>query len=363
MKRAFPVAGAVALLILTACSPDPGPGGGGGSSSTSGGATGNGGGNAAGAGGNGAGATGGAAVGTGGASGAAGTGASGGASSDSGGAPGAGGAGSGTGGSDSGGGEDAASAGDDAGPVTAPPTAGDRSAGCGAGKGLPEGDATIMAAGLARRYRVHLPKGYGKDRAWPLVLALHPNGGAGIGFFDADSRPVRTLLADKAILILPLARPLDGGWDWRGNLPSDLAYFDALLTLVKTEMCVDTGRIFSLGFSGGASFSGVLGCRRTDIRAIATAGAVSYFDAKDCVGNPAAWIAIGKGELEAGRTAFRDFWRNRAACQPGSMAVPPSPCVAYTCPADRPVHYCEHPAGHIWPDFASQAAVDFFLKF
>jgi poly(3-hydroxybutyrate) depolymerase len=239
----------------------------------------------------------------------------------------------------------------------------DRSPGCAEGKILLDGEVTITTAGLQRKFRVHPPKGYSKDRAWPLVLALHPNGGAGIGFFDTDSRPVRSLLAERAILVLPLARPLGGGWDWRGDLPSDLAYFEALLTLVKTEMCVDTKRIFSLGFSGGASFSGVLGCRRNDIRAIATAGAVSYFDAKDCVGNPAAWIAIGKGELEAGRTAFRDFWRNRATCQPASMPVPPSPCVAYACPADRPVHYCEHPAGHIWPDFASQAAVDFFLKF
>jgi hypothetical protein len=118
-----------------------------------------------------------------------------------------------------------------------------------------------------------------------------------------------------------------------------------------------------LGFSGGASFSGVLGCRRDDIRAIATAGAVSYFDPKDCVGHPAAWIAIGKGELEPGRTAFRDFWRNRPPCQATTMPVEPAPCVGYACPADSPVVYCEHPAGHIWPDFASQAAVNFFLKF
>lgn len=249
------------------------------------------------------------------------------------------------------------------GPVPGAGEPGGRSMGCGAGQGLPEGDGTIMAAGLSRKYRVYLPKQYSKDRAWPLVLALHPNGGAGIGFFDSDARPVRSLLADKAILILPLARPLGGGWDWRGDLPADLDYFEALLTRAKTELCIDTARIFSLGFSGGASFSGVLGCRRSDIRAIATAGAVSYFDAKDCVGNPAAWIAIGEGELLAGRTAFRDFWRMRATCQTTSMPVEPSPCIAYSCPADRPVHYCQHPGGHIWPSFASKAAVDFFLEF
>jgi polyhydroxybutyrate depolymerase len=273
-------------------------------------------------------------------------------------------AGDGSGGAGSGSGDAAAETGsapgDSGDPVTGTP---DRSAGCGAGQGLPEGDAMIMVGGMNRQYRVHLPKGYSKDRAWPLVLALHPNGGAGIGYFDSAGRSIAALMADKGIVILPLARPMGGGWDWRGNLPADLAYFDALLTKVKTELCIDTKRIFSLGFSGGGSFSGVLGCRRSDIRAIATGGAVSYFDPKDCVGNPAAWITIGNGEVEAGRTNFRDFWRNRATCMPASMPVDPSPCIGYTCPADRPVHFCSHPGGHVWPSFASQAAVDFFSKF
>ena len=91
-------------------------------------------------------------------------------------------------------------------------------------------------------------------------------------FFRRDDQPVRRSLADRSVLILPLARPMGSGWDWRGNLPADLAFFDALITRVKSQLCIDNKRIFSLGFSGGGSFSGVLGCRRTDIRAIASAG-------------------------------------------------------------------------------------------
>ena len=239
---------------------------------------------------------------------------------------------------------------------------GARSAGCTDGQGLTEGDGTIVAAGLDRQYRVRLPRAYSKERAWPLVLALHPNGDAGIGFFDGDARPVRSMLADRAVLIVPLARPMGGGWDWRGNLPADLAFFEALLTRVKSQLCIDTQRIFSMGFSGGGSFSGVLGCHRTDIRAIAVAGGVRYFEPRDCVGTPAAWVAIGQGELTASRTAYRDFWRSLASCETNSTPAEPSPCIAYSCPAGRPVHYCQHPGGHVWPDFASQAAVDFFLK-
>ena len=40
---------------------------------------------------------------------------------------------------------------------------------------------------------------------------------------------------------------------------------------------------------------------------------------------PAAWIAIGQGELIAGRTAFRDFWRSRAMCQTHVDAGPAFP--------------------------------------
>ena len=240
--------------------------------------------------------------------------------------------------------------------------AGAMSAGCGMPGGLPEGPATLAVGGATRSYTLRLPAGYTGDRAWPLVLALHPNGGSGVGYWDGTggARPLRALLKDKAVLVLPVARPAGGGFDWRGDLPADIAYFAALLDRLEGKLCVDTGHVFAMGFSGGASFAGVLGCVRSDIRAIATAGAVTYFDAKTCVGTPAAWVAIGQGELIPAREQFRDFWRMRAGCQATSSAVAPAACVAYACPPATPVHYCAHPGGHEWPSFGTQAAVSFF---
>jgi polyhydroxybutyrate depolymerase len=218
--------------------------------------------------------------------------------------------------------------------------------------------------GLMRRYRLHLPAGYSNARAWPLVLALHPNGGSGIGYWDATTgeRAVRTVVRDKAILVLPLARGTTD-WDWRGNLPADLAYFEALLTRLKVSLCVDERRIFAMGFSGGGSFSGVLGCQRQDIRAIAVGGAVIYYEPANCPGKAAAWVTIGQGELIAGREAFRDDWRKRNQCQTGSMPTAPTGCVAYTCPPESPVHYCTHGGGHEWPSFGTEAAWNFFSRF
>lgn len=237
--------------------------------------------------------------------------------------------------------------------------------GCAVGTDLAEGLAALEMAGVTRHFIVRLPDGYSKARRWPLVLALHPNGNSGLRYWDAvdGERPLRPLLRDKAVLVLPEARPKDKGWDWRGDLPADLAYFEALIARVKSGLCIDTARIFSMGFSGGGSFSSVLGCHRRDIRAIAIGGAVAYFKPEDCVGHPPAWITIGQGELVPARESLRDFWRDREGCSATTSPVAPPPCVAYACPSQTPVHYCLHPAGHKWPDFGVQAAWAFFSRF
>jgi polyhydroxybutyrate depolymerase len=248
-----------------------------------------------------------------------------------------------------------------------PPTGTPGSAGCRDGAGLPEGEATISAGGSNRTYLLRLPAGYTRERAWPLVLALHPNGGAGIGYWDATSgaRSIRALARDRAIVVLPLARPLGGGWDWRGDLPADLAFFDALIDRLETQLCVDTKRIFSMGFSGGGSFSGVLACRRKDIRAFASGSGVAYYDPKDCVGTSAAWLTVGADpeEMIPARAAFRDFFVARAGCQATTTPTAPATCLAYACPKETPVHYCVHPGGHLWPDYGTQAVWTFFQQF
>ena len=262
-------------------------------------------------------------------------------------------------------------AGTDAGPIGSP--------GCVDGAGLDEGEHTFTLEGNDRRYILRLPNGYSRDRTWPLVLALHGNGG-NTGYWDGTSggRNIRGVLEDDAVLIV--AEAIDNQWrdydmdreTWDPRIESELLYFDQIIEEAKNELCIDEDAIFSMGFSGGGSFSGVLGCRRTDIRAIAVGGSVIYFaegrdldDPDLCVGTPAAWITIGTEELAAGREAYRDFFRDRAGCDATSSPTDPDPpCVAYDgCDAATPVTYCQHPDGHIWPDFASDAMWAFFSQF
>ncbi|MBC7659844.1 MAG: hypothetical protein H7249_09060 [Chitinophagaceae bacterium] len=237
----------------------------------------------------------------------------------------------------------------------------EKSLGCSGTSDLPEGSATVMINSKAWAYTVRKPAGYSRDKVWPLVLALHPNGGDA-SYWDGTTgdRAIRPLLAQKAVIIVAQAL----GKDWRTDLPADRLYFDAVIKKVKEGLCIDQKRIFSMGFSGGGSFSGDLGCNRTDIRAIAVGGAVEYFDNKTCVGKPAAWITIGDDEAVPDRITFRDFWRNRNTCEMTGTQSIPSTCTAYKCPsADTPVTFCSHVGGHEWPSFGTKAALDFFSQF
>ena len=244
------------------------------------------------------------------------------------------------------------------------------SSGCNATSQLLEGEHTFMLEGKERHYIVRLPEGYDAAAPQPLVLALHPNSSES-GYWDSvhtgDGRAARDFFKDKAILVITEA--IGGNWrdynedesGWDARVEEELLYFDQLLKETKAGLCVDEEKIFSIGFSGGGSFSGVLGCRRQEIRGFAADGAVIYFKPEDCVQNPAAWITIGDGEQNEPRRDFRDYFRDAGACRETSNPGTPDTCENYdSCGAQSPVTFCSHPAGHDLPPFFLTSSWNFF---
>jgi|GEM_PF-1151712 len=245
------------------------------------------------------------------------------------------------------------------------------SAGCGTKATLTDGEHTFMLDGYDRRYMLRFPENYDPERAWPLIFALHGNGG-NPSYWDTTGgeRDIRTAFGQEAILVIPEA--INNAWrdyeadpeTWPMFMDLELNFFDTVYEEVSADLCIDPENVFAMGFSGGGSYSGVLGCRRDYIRAIAVGGSVIYFDEADCTETPAAWITIGDGELTSGREDYRDFFRDRAGCQPESTPTEPEGCVAYDgCDAETPVAFCGHPAGHVWPSIGTDATRDFFRQF
>lgn len=99
--------------------------------------------------------------------------------------------------------------------------------------------------------------------------AVNPNGGAANWAFYGLKRVIDSA-GQKAIFIAPSAN----GATWG---QSDHTLFDNLLAYAKTNLCVDTARVFAVGFSFGAMITNSLSLNhQSQLRAVATIAAANY---------------------------------------------------------------------------------------
>jgi poly(3-hydroxybutyrate) depolymerase len=228
-----------------------------------------------------------------------------------------------------------------------------RSAGCGLapngalGKYTRE-DVVVpgVAAAYADRYTnryfwVRVPLSYDPDRAYPTVFL-----GPGCGASGQGPLPLQMASKEEAILIG--LNGVDNCFNKDSADTPELGYFDATLAAVKSELCVDSSRIFVAGFSSGSWLTNYLGCVRADvIRGQASiAGGLPPIPAA-CAGPIAAMYVAdtddNKNTVETVKIAVE---RARLAdgcsaeTEPYDFGVP-SPCVQYKgCRAGYPVVWC-----------------------
>jgi len=170
-------------------------------------------------------------------------------------------------------------------PTTAPPT----TAPCGR---VAAGNTTITTrqGNLRRTAIVHVPTGYSGKKAVALVLDLHGSGST------ADQQRLfsgmsKTANADGFVVAYPQGAIPDGsGFDWNvpgqplvggrrvpAGAPSDVAFVNDLITILRGSYCVDSHRIYATGFSGGARLVSELGCALSGrLAAIAPVGGLRF---------------------------------------------------------------------------------------
>ena len=135
------------------------------------------------------------------------------------------------------------------------------SAGCGKAAGLTSGRASIDVNGKAREYILYVPANYDQNHAYKLIFGWHPWGGSAqqtqqMGYFG-----LQTPSMNQAILVAPEGQNFqDGGLGWGNAGGEDVAFAHAMMDRFSAQLCVDTNRVFSTGFSFGAMFSFTFGC-------------------------------------------------------------------------------------------------------
>ncbi len=134
---------------------------------------------------------------------------------------------------------------------------------------------SLMHDDLIRKYKVHLPAGYDREKSYPVVIYVHGGGG--------DMRAAYMDNVDKAadkfgfILAIPegtgevkLGR-LRGTWNggsWAegsccGNA-DDIGFISKMIDELKIKFNVDAKRIYATGISNGGLMTNRIGCELSE---------------------------------------------------------------------------------------------------
>lgn len=225
-------------------------------------------------------------------------------------------------------------------------------------KSLP--DVAKTPEGAERVYELRLPQAYDRNRPYPVVFESHGCDGS-IPFHIEKATGT-----DAIVVALRAASNQDN--DYQGGCfatgPNDaqlteVPYFDAVVTTLQMNLCVDTQKLFMEGYSSGSWLTNLLGCvRAKTLRGQANAtGGLPKVPA-DCQGPIAAMLVHDDtddmNKIEEGIKA-RDRIKAINGCadetKPYSWDTnlgTASPCVEYQgCEPGYPLVWCPtHDKGH-----------------
>lgn len=245
----------------------------------------------------------------------------------------------------------------------------------GCGRAAPESSRyTIDVNGTSREYILEVPENYDPDHPYPVVFGWHWRGGDaaqvanGQGASFGPYYGLQALAEGSVIFVSPEGLVDNGQSGWANPMGRDIAFASAMLDRFESELCIDTERVFSTGFSFGGMFSFAVGCALGDrFRAIAPIAGSLWSGCAAGTDPVAVWGTHGATdtvvEIPFGRTA-RDEFLTRNGCNTSSTPTEPSGCVRYDgCEDGYPVVWCEYNDGHWPPNYAAAETWKFFSSF
>jgi poly(3-hydroxybutyrate) depolymerase len=205
---------------------------------------------------------------------------------------------------------------------------------------------SIMVGGQSRQFLTRWPTNYDNKRAYPLHIGLHGANG-NISENGKDNFGLWTL-SNNSVIFVTLAA-MGGLW----SATSDLAYADAVLKQVESELCIDTSKVVLEGFSQGGAMSWYLtGSHPGTFRAVIghSGGGVQGIPALKSV----AYLgSLGTGE-GGGQNTQTDQFAKANGCTIDTLPRAETGkhvCTPYKgCKEGFPVTWCSYDGGHGFQD-------------
>jgi polyhydroxybutyrate depolymerase len=206
----------------------------------------------------------------------------------------------------------------------------------------------------------------------PLLFAFHGHGG---NMVQTAAQMRFDKVWPEAIVVYMQGLPTKTGGDPSGDEPGwqqepgqfadrDLEFFDAVLAALRKALPVDDNRVYATGFSNGGIFTYLLwGTRPKTFAALAVVAAEKFPGVHLTVPIPFLQIA---GEQDTNVPFQRQLDSIAIAREvdgsTGSGQSCGETCTAYGSNGGIPVITYIHPAGHLYPHYASEVIVDFFKQ-
>lgn len=225
---------------------------------------------------------------------------------------------------------------------------------------------TVDVGGTSRAYVLSVPRTYDEGRSYPLIVALHGDGGTAKDF--TVSSGLGPVAGEDAILAYP-DQSLDLFTPYDEN--TDQLMIAAIIDAVKSGYSVDTKKIWGFGYSKGAFQLNEIACKRPGVftaMAIHAGGAPQSRDPdnEDVIDCPnavaiATFVEHGESDEETGGAAGgkfgADYWAGLANCNVDQLSPStPDICQAYDgCDAATPVVFCAIPGYGHYPLYENAA--------
>ncbi len=230
----------------------------------------------------------------------------------------------------------------------------------GSGPGPGQYQRTLNYGGRSRTYQLHVPPGYDKTTAAPLVFDLHAVS------TNATIENLMTGLrgkSDKEGFVLVQPNGVGGSWN-AGPLccaPNDniddVGFIRAVRDKVVDDLCIDPKRVYSTGISNGGYLSHRIACDDTDLLAaigpvVSNIGWTNLDLCQPSRPIPVAMITGGNDSLQDRIKTF-EKWVALNGC---SDSVVTEEIGVYTCTTHnecedgvQTTHCIGQGVGHCWP--------------
>ena len=233
-----------------------------------------------------------------------------------------------------------------------------------------------------RTIRIDIPDNYDNKKPYRLVFGMHCMGGWAGGVQQEGYYGLKPLDTEKTtIFVAPEGNGNQAPWG-----QDDYLLFDELLADLQSNLCIDSSRVFSTGFSYGSMFSNGLSWNHQDVlRAVAVyetaerniwlpqrqnkgVGWMGVLGLQDNLCTPTMGRAARDIILELNSEGGKA--KNEKAQEYGGSG--PHVCYDYTTVEERfPVRWCTQNGGHIWDhkdpgqnqSWVPKATWEFFNKF